>query len=152
MKKLMIFLLLLIVITAAGLLVKKIFFPDENEKIRQTISATVSAAEYRNVSLFMKQFTLDYRDDFENTYGTLYLFVREDLSHYRRISIRLSQMEINLDKNKRKEAEVKFFATAEAWSDFNDQEKEAGRFYLKLRKEQFRWKIYYFGELSYNFE
>ncbi len=138
-------------ILAAGIAVcvKIFFFPDENAKIKRTISMAVDEIENKDVGSFIKHFTLDYRDCFGNTYGTLYLFLRNNLDMLKKIDIGLSQMEIEVEKPL---ATVKFMARAIIITKDGEMYKEAGRFVVKMRKEDFRWKIYGLDELEYEFD
>ncbi|MCM8789062.1 MAG: nuclear transport factor 2 family protein [Candidatus Omnitrophica bacterium] len=150
-KKKSILKILVFVILAAGVSygVKIVFFPDQVAKIHKTISMAVDEIESKDVSSFIRHFTLDYRDCFDNTYGTLYIFLKNNIDMFKRINIGMSQMEVEIDKQ---EATVKFLATATVVSSEGEIYKEAGRFILKMRKEDFRWKIYRLDEMGYDFD
>ena len=140
---------LLIFLCGTGLCIRFIFFPDEDAKIRKTINMAVSEIENKDVSNFIRHFTLDYRDGFGNTYGTLYIFLRNNINMCRYIDIDISQMEIEREKS---EATVKFFARAVIGISNGEIYKEAGRFILKMRKEDFKWHIFRLDEMEYEFD
>lgn len=150
-KKILILKILVSIVIAAGLSygIKIIFFPDEEAKIRRTISMTIDELEKKDITNFIRHFTLDYRDCFNNTYGTLYFFLRNNMDMFTQINIRLSQMEIEIEKP---QASIKFFARATLITTDGEVYKEAGRFILKMRKEDFKWKIYRLDEIEYNFD
>ncbi|MCX7705529.1 MAG: hypothetical protein N2115_04645 [bacterium] len=129
--------------------IKIVFFPDEEAKIRKTISITIDELERKDISNFIRHFTLDYRDCFNNTYGTLYIFLKNNMEMIKTIRIALSQMEIEIEKP---QASIKFFARATLTTTDGELYKEAGRFILKMRKEDFKWKIYRLDEMEYDFD
>jgi SAM-dependent methyltransferase len=140
-------LLLFICIIGSG--IKFIFFPDENAKIRKTINLAISELKKKDINNFIKHFTLDYKDGFGNTYGTLYLFLRNNISICKYIYIDINQIEIERNKS---EAKVKFFAKAIVKTIDGEIYKEAGRFILRMRKEDFKWKIFRLDEMEYEFD
>jgi len=140
-------LLLFICIIGSG--IKFIFFPDENAKIRKTINLAISELTKKDINNFIKHFTLDYKDGFGNTYGTLYLFLRNNISICKYIYIDINQIEIERNKS---EAKVKFFAKAIVKTIDGEIYKEAGRFILRMRKEDFKWKIFRLDEMEYEFD
>jgi SAM-dependent methyltransferase len=140
-------LLLFICIIGSG--IKFIFFPDENAKIRKTINLAISELKKKDINNFIKHFTLDYKDGFGNTYGTLYLFLRNNISICKYIYIDINQIEIERNKS---EAKVKFFAKAIVKTIDGEVYKEAGRFILRMRKEDFKWKIFRLDEMEYEFD
>jgi SAM-dependent methyltransferase len=140
-------LLLFICIIGSG--IKFIFFPDENAKIRKTINLAISELTKKDINNFIKHFTLDYKDGFGNTYGTLYLFLRNNISICKYIYIDINQIEIERNKS---EAKVKFFAKAIVKTIDGEVYKEAGRFILRMRKEDFKWKIFRSDEMEYEFD
>jgi len=140
-------LLLFICIIGSG--IKFIFFPDENAKIRKTINLAISELKKKDINNFIKHFTLDYKDGFGNTYGTLYLFLRNNISICKYIYIDINQIEIERNKS---EAKVKFFAKAIVKTIDGEVYKEAGRFILRMRKEDFKWKIFRSDEMEYEFD
>ena len=148
-KSILKFLVFLIIAAGISYGVKIVFFPDEDARIRKAISMAVDEIERKDVSSFIRHFTLDYRDCFDNTYGTLYIFLRNNIDVFKRINISISQMETEIEK---KEATVKFLATASIVSADGEIYREAGRFILKMRKEDFKWKIYRLDEMGYDFE
>lgn len=138
-------------ILAAGVSygIKIIFFPDEEARIRKVLSMAVDEIENKKVGDFIRHFTLDYRDCFNNTYGTLYIFLRNNIDMLKSIDINISQTEIEVEKS---EAVIKFLATASVITSDGEMYKEAGRFILKMRKEDFKWKIYRLDEMEYDFQ
>jgi hypothetical protein len=140
---------ILLFICIIGSCIKFIFFPDENAKIRKTINMAVYELEKKEINNFIRHFTLDYKDGFGNTYGTLYIFLRNNISMCEYIDIDISQMEIERNKY---EAEVKFFAKAIVKTIDGEIYKEAGRFILRMRKEDFKWKIFRLDEMEYEFD
>ncbi|MCM8759855.1 MAG: hypothetical protein NC906_08825 [Candidatus Omnitrophica bacterium] len=141
--------LLCLIIAGFSYGVKIIFFPDEEAKIRKTISMTVEELERKDIINFIRHFTLDYRDCFDNTYGTLYIFLKNNIDMFKHLDIRLSQMEIEIEKP---QASIKFFARATLITKDGEVYKEGGRFILKMRKEDFKWKIYRLDEMEYDFD
>ncbi|MGC8805602.1 MAG: hypothetical protein ACP5JO_06055 [Candidatus Ratteibacteria bacterium] len=141
--------LFLILATTAGIAVKLIFFPDENAKIKKTLSMTIEELENKQINEFIRHFTLDYRDGFDNTYGTLYIFLKNNINMCKYLDINISQLEIEREKS---HAIVKFFATAYIETTDGERYKEAGRFVLKMRKEDFKWRIYRLDEMEYEFD
>ncbi len=142
-------LFLLVLSIGVSICIKIIFFPDENAKIRKTISMVIDELENKNIGDFIKHFTLDYRDCFGNTYGTLYIYLKNNVDMLKSIDIGLGQMEIEIEKP---DATVRFMAKAIVVTSDGEVYKEAGRFVLKMRKEDFRWKIYRLDEMEYNFD
>jgi hypothetical protein len=142
-------LFLLIFLAGTAIAAKFIFFPDEKAKIRRTLSLAVSEIEEKNPSKFIRHFTLDYRDSFNNTYGTLFLYLKNNLNQCKSISVGLNQMEIDVKEN---QAVIKFFAAANVVTTDGELYKEAGRFILRMRKEQLAWRIYRLDEMDYEFE
>ncbi len=143
------FLVFLIIFCGIVSGIKFLFFPDENAKIRKTISLAISELEKKQINSFIRHFTIDYRDCFDNTYGTLYIFLRNNINMVRTININVSQVKIEIKKS---DAVVKFFATAYIRTNDNEYYKEAGRFILKMRKEDFKWRIYRLDEMEYEFD
>ncbi|HOK80653.1 MAG TPA: hypothetical protein PK303_05555 [bacterium] len=141
--------LFLILISAAGIAVKLIFFPDEDARIRKTLSMVIEELEKKQINEFIRHFTLDYRDGFDNTYGTLYIFLKNNINMCKYLDIDVSQVEIEREKS---HAIVKFFATAYIETTDGERYKEAGRFELKMRKEDFKWRIYRLDEMEYEFD
>lgn len=143
------FSIFLIIVCGAAIAVKPIFFPDEKDRIQKTISLVISELEKKEINNFIRHFTLDYRDNFDNTYGTLYIFLKNNIDMCKTINIRISQMEIEIEKPI---ATVRFFAAASIRTTDGDFYKEAGRFILKMRKEDFKWRIYRLDEMEYEFD
>lgn len=143
--------ILFVLVLAAGIGygIKIVFFPDENAKIRKTILMAVEEIENKDIARFIRHFTLDYRDSFNNTYGTLYIFLRNNIDMIKAIDIGLSQIEIEIEKS---QATIKFLATATVISSEGEIYKEAGRFIMKMRKEDLRWKIFRIDEMEYEFD
>ena len=139
----------LVFLCGIAFFVKFVLFPDENAKIQKTINMAISELENKDINNFIRHFTLDYRDGFDNTYGTLYIFLRNNINMCRYIDIDTSQMEIERNKS---DATVKFFAKAVIRTTDGELYKEAGRFILKMRKEDFKWKIYRLDEMEYEFD
>lgn len=139
----------LVLISSISYGIKVIFFPDENVKIRKTISMAVDELENKDIGRFIKHFTLDYRDSFNNTYGTLYILLRNNIDMIKTIDIGISQMEIEIEKS---QATIKFLARAIITSSEGEMYKEAGRFIMKMRKEDFKWKIFKIEDMEYDFE
>jgi uncharacterized protein YxeA len=154
MKKIIIIILLIIIIGCiSGFFIKKIFFPNDKQLIKKTINTVVKNLEEKNIPKFMKHFSLSYRDNYGNTYGTLNFAVKYVLSQVGSLSIKLSQMKIKIKNTPNgKRAIVKFVAYATGWSGGAEVAQEGGRFYLKLKKEYFKWKIYRFGGVKLNFQ
>lgn len=140
---------LLIIICGVSIGIKYVFFPDENEKIRKTISLAVSEIEKKDINSFIRHFTLDYRDCFDNTYGTLYILLRNNIDSVRTIDIDVSQIEIDIEKSN---ATVRFFATFYIKTTDGEDYKDAGRFILKIRKEDLKWRVYRLDEMGYEFD
>ncbi|HON05150.1 MAG TPA: hypothetical protein P5065_07430 [Candidatus Ratteibacteria bacterium] len=140
---------LLIIICGVSIGIKYVFFPDENEKIRKTISLAVSEIEKKDINSFIRHFTLDYRDCFDNTYGTLYILLRNNIDSIRTIDIDISQIEIDIEKSN---ATVRFFATFYIKTTDGEDYKDAGRFILKIRKEDLKWRVYRLDEMGYEFD
>ena len=139
-----------VLISIAGFFAKKYFFPGDSDRIRRTLGLVCSSVEKKETGRFLKQFTLDYRDDFNNTYGSLFMLAREHFKNYRNISVKLSQIEITIDG---KEAEARFFAEVSAVSSESDEVfKDAGRLFAKLKKEDFKWKVCYIGGIEDMFD
>lgn len=153
MKKIIIIVFFILIIGGiSGFFIKKIFFPNDKQLITKTINTAVKSLEDKNIPKFMQQFSLSYRDDYGNTYGTLDFAVKYYLSQVGRLNIKLSQMKIKITNTPNgKRAYVKFaaYVTSSPSGELNE---EGGRFYLKLKKEYFKWKIYRFGGVSLNFQ
>jgi len=140
---------LFIIICGVSIGIKYVFFSDENEKIRKTISLAVSEIEKKDVNNFIRHFTLDYRDCFDNTYGTLYILLKNNIDSVRKIDIDISQIEIEIEKPN---ATVRFFATVYIRTTDGEDYKDAGRFILKIRKEDLKWRVYRLDEMGYEFD
>ena len=68
---------------------------------------------------------------------------------FKNLDIDINQIEIEREKSN---AIVKFFATAYIETTDGEAYKEAGRFILKIRKEDFKWRIYRLDEMEYEFD
>ena len=148
-KKIIGYIVLFVFVCGVLIGVKLIFFPDETKRIRRTISDVVSDLEKKQVNAFMRHFAFDYRDGFDNTYGTLYILLKNNINRCGSIDIDINQMEIEIEESN---AIVRFFAAAAVKTTDGEIYKEAGRFILKLRKGDLTWHIYRFDEMDYEFD
>ncbi len=145
--------LILILGGITGFFIKKMFPPNNKQLIKNTINTAVNSLEKRNIQTFMKQFSPYYTDSYGNTYESLYFTVKYFLSQLGNIHIKLSQMEIKIPKGHNgKIAYVKFSAYVIISSEGSEVDEQEGRFYIELKKEYFKWKIYKFGKIKLNFQ
>ena len=146
MKKILIFLFILAV--AVSFFIRKFLIISEKDRILKTLKIAEKSLEEKQHIKFMKQISLEYRDDFGNTWGTLFFYVKNILQNYSRIRISLSHMDIKIEG---KRATVKFIGKGEAINPYGEKVREIGRFILKMKKEGTKWKIIYLEEEEYDF-
>lgn len=149
MKKITFYFFIILFFLSVFFLVKKYFFISEKEKILKALKIAENSLEKKDYITFIKQFSLQYRDDYGNTWGTLFLFLRNNLHHCKKIEVSLTNKIIKI---KDKEAEVKFFGKGKIIWENGEMTEEAGRFIIKLQREGNRWKIVWFGEDVYTFD
>lgn len=142
-------LFIILLLISAFFLVKKYFAFSEKEKILKTLRIAENSLEKKDYSTFMKQFSLQYRDAYGNTWGILYFFLKNTLDRCKRIDISLSNKVIEIEDRK---AEVRFLGRGKVLWNNGQVVEEAGRFTIKLQKEGTRWKIIYFTEDPYTFD
>ncbi|HRR95181.1 MAG TPA: hypothetical protein P5150_00390 [Candidatus Ratteibacteria bacterium] len=145
-KKFFVYFLILICIF---LLLKKFIFISEEDRIKQTIKIAEKAIENNNYTEFMKHFSFEYRDEYGNTWGTLFFLVKNILKNYQKVDISIRNLNIEIfDKT----AVVKIFGEGKAISPSGEIIKEAGRFLIKFKKEGKKWKIVWVEEDKYRFD
>lgn len=149
MKKLILFIFFLTVAISAGIYIKKKFFISNKERIKKTLKLAEKYLEEKDHIRFMKQFSIEYRDDFGNTWGTLFFFVKSIMKNYQKIRVSLSKVNIKIEGE---EATVRFIGKGEAVSDYGEVIREMGRFLIKMEKEGTKWKITYLEEEKYTFD
>lgn len=149
MKKLVLFIIFLIVSVLSGIYIKKKFFISDKERIKKTLKLTEKYLEEKDHINFMKQFSIEYRDDFGNTWGTLFFLVKNVMKNYKKIRVSLSKVSIKIEG---KEAEVRFIGKGEGISSYGEVIREIGRFRIKMKKEGTKWKIIYLEEEKYTFD
>ena len=149
MKRIILIVLAICILGVGIFVLKKYVFVSEEERIKKTLKLAEASLEKKDTSTFMKQISLEYRDSFGFTYGTLFFFVKDTLKQYEKVNISLSQMTI---KREGKEAEVKFIGKGEAVDSFGKTVKEMDRFILRMKKESGKWKIVWLAGDKYSFE
>ena len=145
-KKFFVYFLILICIL---LLLKKFIFISEEDRIKQTIKIAEKSIENNNYTEFMKQFSFEYRDEYGNTWGTLFFLVKNILKNYQKVGISIRNLNIEIFDET---AVVKIFGEGKAISPSGEIIKEAGRFLIKFKKEGKKWKIVWVEEDKYRFD
>ena len=149
MRKLILFCLFLVIVVPAGIYIKKKFFISDKERIKRTLKLAEKYLEEKDHIKFMKQFSIEYRDDFGNTWGTLFFFVKNVMKNYEKIRVSLSKVNIKIEG---KEAVVRFIGKGEVVSNYGEVIREMGRLLIKMKKEGTKWKIIWAEEEKYSFD
>lgn len=148
-KHIIIFLIIFMVAAISFFLVKNFLFVSEEKRVKQTISLAVKSLNHKDYVKFMKQFSIEYRDEYGNTWGTLFFFLKNNLKNYEKVKVSVSNLNIKVED---KTALVKLFGKGEARDSYGEVIREAGRFIVKLKKEGTRWKIIWIEEDKYRFD
>lgn len=148
-KHIIIFLIIFMVAAISFFLVKNFLFVSEEKRVKQTISLAVKSLNRKDYVKFMKQFSIEYRDEYGNTWGTLFFFLKNNLKNYEKVKVSVSNLNIKVED---KTALVKLFGKGEARDSYGEVIREAGRFIVKLKKEGTRWKIIWIEEDKYRFD
>jgi len=148
MKKIIIIFSIIILI-GAFFFVKKFIFVSEKDRVKKTIKTAVKAINDRDYHKFMKQFSIEYRDEYGNTWGTLFFYLKNNLKNYQKVNVSVSNLDVKIDD---KIALVRLFGKGEAVNSYGEIIREAGRFIVKLKKEATGWKIIWIEEDKYRFD
>ncbi len=148
MKKIIIIFSVIILI-GTFFFMKKFIFVSEKDRVKRTIKTAVKAINDKDYHKFMKQFSIEYRDEYGNTWGTLFFYLKNILKNYQEVSVSVSNLDIKIED---KIALVKLFGKGKAEDSYGEVIREAGRFIVKLKKEAGRWKIIWIEEDKYRFD
>ncbi len=148
MKKIIIIFSIIILI-GTFFFVKKFIFVSEKDRVKKTIKTAVKAINDKDYHKFMKQFSIEYRDEYGNTWGTLFFYLKNNLENYQKVHVSISNLDVKIED---KIALVKLFGKGEAVNSYGEIIREAGRFIVKLKKEAPGWKIIWFEEDKYRFD
>jgi len=128
---------------------KKFIFVSEKDRVKKTIKTAVKAVNDKDYHKFMKQFSIEYRDEYGNTWGTLFFYLKNNLENYQKVRVSVSNLDVKIED---KIALVRLFGKGEAVNSYGEIFREAGRFIVKLKKEATIWKIIWIEEDKYRFD
>jgi len=123
-----------IILIGTFFFIKKFVLVSEKDRVKKTIKTAVS---------------IEYRDEYGNTWGTLFFYLKNNLKNYQKVRVSISNLNIKIED---KIALVKLFGKGEAIDSYGEVIREAGRFIVKLKKEATGWKIIWIEEDKYRFD
>jgi len=129
--------------------IKKFVFVSEKDRVKRTIKTAVKSLNNKDYHKFMKQFSIEYRDEYGNTWGTLFFYIKNILKNCQKVSVSVSNLDVKIED---KIAIVRLFGKGKAEDSYGEVIREAGRFIVKLKKEASRWKIIWVEEDKYRFD